>query len=129
MKRNLKLGIIFAIIIIAVISLVFVQRTTKARAEPSVFDDFAKCLTDNGVKMYGAFWCPHCNNQKEMFGNSWKFVNYIECSLPSRAQNDLCKNAGIQAYPTWEFSDGNRIERELTFESLSKNSNCKLPEK
>ena len=129
MKRNLKLGIIFAIIIIAIISLVFVQRTTKARAEPSVFDDFAKCLTDNGVKMYGAFWCPHCNNQKEMFGNSWKFVNYIECSLPSRAQNDLCKNAGIKAYPTWEFSDGNRIEGELTFESLSKNSNCKLPEK
>lgn len=128
MAKISKLGIIIAVILIVGISLFFIQRMYKAKTENSVLDDFAKCLTDNGVKMYGAFWCPHCNNQKEMFGNSWKFVNYIECSLPNRAQNELCRNAGINAYPTWEFSDGNRIEGELTFESLSKNSNCKLPE-
>ncbi|NEQ82372.1 MAG: hypothetical protein F6K26_19620 [Moorea sp. SIO2I5] len=32
------------------------------------------------VKMYGAFWCDHCNQQKEMFAQgAWSQVNYIQC--------------------------------------------------
>jgi thiol-disulfide isomerase/thioredoxin len=33
---------------------------------PGKYDEFAKCLTDNGAKFYGAFWCPHCQAQKKM---------------------------------------------------------------
>ena len=29
------------------------------------YDAFARCLSDRGVKMYGAWWCPHCKEQKE----------------------------------------------------------------
>ena len=94
---------------------------------PSKYDKFAKCLSDNGVKMYGAYWCPHCNNQKQLFGDSFNYINYIECSLPNRAgQTQVCIDAGIKAYPTWEFINGKRIEGELSFEQLSQNSNCKL---
>ena len=34
------------------------------------YDAFARCLKDRQVKMYGAYWCPHCAEQKEMFGES-----------------------------------------------------------
>ena len=91
------------------------------------YDGFAKCLSDRGVKFYGAFWCSHCDTQKELFGNSIKDVNYIECSLPDRsAQTSECAAANIKGYPTWEFADGSRQEGELTLKELSLRSGCKL---
>ncbi len=77
--------------------------------------------------MYGAFWCPHCQNQKEMFGDSWKYVNSIECSTPDgRGQVEVCQQAGITGYPTWEFQDGSRVAGEITLTGLSQKSGCKL---
>ena len=32
------------------------------------YDGFAKCLATKQAKMYGLYWCPHCIEQKEMFG-------------------------------------------------------------
>ena len=125
-KPVLVIGIIIVIILVGFIGFNIIGNTAKA---PGKYDSFAKCLTYNGVKMYGAYWCPHCNNQKQMFGNGWQYVNYIECSLPNKAgQTQFCNQAGIKAYPTWEFQDGKRIEGELTFAQLSQNSNCQLGE-
>ncbi len=90
------------------------------------YDSFAQCLTDNGVKMYGAFWCPHCQNQKDLFGSSFGKINYIECSLPDGSgQTNECTAAGINGYPTWEFKDGSRIEGEATFRQLGQKTGCK----
>ena len=44
-------------------------------------DAFARCLTERGVKMYGAWWCPHCVEQKEMFGASFEYAPYVECGI------------------------------------------------
>ncbi|MBI5391191.1 hypothetical protein HZB02_06905 [Candidatus Woesearchaeota archaeon] len=88
---------------------------------------FAQCLTEKGVKMYGAFWCPHCQNEKKKFGSTWEYIYYVECSLPSGSgQTEACKTAGVQAYPTWEFGDGSRIQGEVSFETLSAKSGCAL---
>ena len=60
-------------------------------------DAFAKCLTAKGLTMYGAEWCPHCKDQKALFGDSFKYVNYVECPQ----NTNLCLAKGIQGYPTW----------------------------
>ncbi len=89
------------------------------------YDSFAQCLTDNDVKMFGAYWCPHCQNQKDMFGDSFKFVNYVECSLPNKGgQTTTCNDAGIRGYPTWELKNGTRIEGEVSFKRLSEMTGC-----
>ncbi len=89
-------------------------------------DDFAKCLAEKGVKMYGAYWCSHCNNQKEMFWDSFRYINYIECDANGENANpSACIVAGIQGYPTW-IINGKRYEGEKSFEDLSKLSGCKL---
>jgi len=125
-KPVLVTGIIIVTILVGFIVFNITGNTTK---DQSKYDSFAKCLTDSGVKMYGAYWCPHCNNQKQMFGSSWQYINYIECSLPNRAgQTQFCNQAGIKAYPTWEFKDGSRLEGELTFTQLSQHSNCQIEE-
>ncbi len=62
-------------------------------------------LTATGAKMYGAFWCPHCADQKEMFGDAVDAVNYIECDPEGEnAQPQQCSDAGIEGYPTWEVN-------------------------
>ena len=95
----------------------------------SPYDTFAQCLTGKGVKMYGAYWCPHCKEQKQMFGSSFKYVNYIECATPgTNIQNPICAKAKIKGYPTWEFADGSRIPGKLDFDTLSQKTNCPLPD-
>lgn len=98
------------------------------RKPASTLDGFAKCLSKSGAKMYGAWWCPHCADQKELFGYAFQYVNYVECSPPGqRTQNEVCKQAGLKGYPTWQFSDGSRAEGSLHLEALSEKTGCKLP--
>lgn len=89
------------------------------------YDEFAQCLTEEGVKMYGAYWCPACQEQKRVFANSWKHVDYVECSLPNRGgQTQECIVEGIQSYPTWEFSDGSKISGVLSINQLNERTGC-----
>jgi len=96
---------------------------------PSPYDDFAKCLSEKGVTMYGAWWCPHCTNQKRLFGNAFKYVTSVECS-PNGAKSftaQECKDADIQSTPTWTFADGTRQTGEMSLEALAEKTSCALP--
>lgn len=117
---------------IAVITIILILQDTPpdVATEYGPFGSFAQCLTDKEVKMYGTYWCPACQIQKNLFGRGWDKISYIECSDPgSRARNARCINENITSYPTWEFSDGSRqVVDNLTFDLLSKKSGCPLPE-
>ncbi len=102
------------------------QNSAQQQGNPT--DTFAQCLTENGAKFYGAYWCPHCQNQKTMFGESVKYITYIECALPNeRGQTPECTDAGIEAYPTWTFADGTRKSGELTLAYLAEKTGCQTP--
>ena len=93
-------------------------------------DAFARCLTDRGVKMYGAWWCPHCVEQKGKFGASFEYVPYVECGIKGQThgQSPVCKDANVNHYPTWQFPPtGERVERVFTLEELSDRTGCALP--
>ena len=91
-------------------------------------EHFAQCLKAKGAKMYGAWWCPHCADQKQEFGRGFEYLNYVECSLPAvRIITEQCKQAGIKRFPTWEFADGSRHEGVLRFEELSQRTGCRWP--
>jgi glutaredoxin len=102
----------------------------RSETAPSKYDSLAQCLTEKQVKMYGAYWCPHCKNQKKEFANAFKYIDYIECSLPNATgQNRKCNEANIESYPTWEFKDGERLTGEIPLEKLAQKAGCsgKLP--
>lgn len=61
-------------------------------------DIFAKCLTEKGWVLYGAVWCSYCKVQREMFGESFQYINYVEC--PDNI--NLCIAEQINGYPTWK---------------------------
>ncbi len=68
--------------------------------------ELAKHLTSSGAKMYGAFWCPHCFEQKQLLGSdAVKEITYIECDPSGKnPQSQACVDAKIQSFPTWEFN-------------------------
>lgn len=128
MKSNNSSKYLYAAAALVVILLIgFIATKEKA---PSIYDGFAQCLTEKGAQMYGAWWCPHCENQKKSFGNSFDYIKYTECSVPgSRAMNETCKEAGIEGYPTWVFEDDSRLSGERSMEELSEKTGCELPSK
>src|SRR3989344_9366604 len=71
-KSNVKKIISLAIIVFIVI---IVAQWYLSNQQPTVgvYDTFAQCLTEKGAIFYGTFWCPHCKDQKELFGNSIKY--------------------------------------------------------
>src|SRR3989339_2189 len=116
-----------AAVLVVVGLVVFAANNSVGQSAPSPYDAFAQCLTDSGVTMYGAWWCSHCENQKDLFGSAFENVNYIECSTASRTMNQTCRDAGIEGYPAWEFGDGSRARGEQSLTSLSDASGCALP--
>jgi hypothetical protein len=93
------------------------------------YTEFAQCLTEKGAKFYGAFWCPHCAEQKALFGDAVDKLPYIECSTPDRQnQTQACIDAGIKSYPTWISSDGNTLPGLASLEKLSEVTSCTLPQ-
>lgn len=76
--------------------------TTSGESEIAL----AEHLSAIGAKEYGAFWCPHCYEQKQIFGKeAFEKINYIECDPQGvNSQRDACIAAGIQSYPTWEIN-------------------------
>ncbi|MFH1589246.1 MAG: peptidylprolyl isomerase [archaeon] len=99
----------------------------EEEVETGSLDNFATCLTESGAKMYGAYWCSHCNAQKEMFGDSVDKITYIECAEEddARAQTAACAEAGISGYPTW-IINGQEYPGKQSFETLAKLTGCSL---
>ncbi len=97
------------------------------KATPGQYDGLATCIKDSGAKFYGAFWCPHCQATKAMFGKSVKKLPYVECSTPDgKSQLQVCKDAGIDGYPTWVFPDGSRLSGEQSLETLAEKTMCTI---
>ncbi len=119
--------IIIGIIVLAIVGLgvIFFTQNTG----PGKLDTFAQCLKDKGATFYGAFWCPHCQATKKMFGTSAKLLPYVECSTPDgQGQLPVCKDKGVTGYPTWEFATGTREVGEISLEKLSERTECPLPQ-
>jgi uncharacterized membrane protein len=76
-------------------------------------------MAEHGAVMYGSYKCPHCTQQKEMFGGAFKYIKYVECNPKGENANpSLCLAKGIMNYPTWEI-DGRFYEGAMPLEQLS----------
>jgi hypothetical protein len=92
------------------------------------YDAFAQCLATKQAKMYGLYWCPHCIEQKEMFGASFHNVTYVECATKGTSElAPACKIAGVKLFPSWQFGMDPPKEGVLSLEALSDKTGCSLP--
>lgn len=90
------------IILTIIVALVVVGLAFLIPKNSGEYEDFAKFLAKKEVKIYGAFWCSHCQAQRNMFNSGKKYLSYVECSTSdARDQLQVCKDALIESYPTW----------------------------
>ena len=158
MSSNSK-GFIFIVVLIVVIvgGIIFMNNKKKATADnqtgssdpntapvtdslslnpdnkdQAYIDNLLKDMSAQGMTMYGASWCPHCQAQKAAFGSAISDLKYVECSADSsKPQADVCNNVtyvdatdgktynGVQGYPTWIYQ-GKGYSGEKTITDLAK---------
>ncbi len=110
----------------AVVILLLHGNYTAPQAEPIGPEDpmtraLAEHLTEEGVLFYGASWCPHCQEQKRLFGASASRLPYVECNLagPRAPQSSACRMAGVNTYPTWVINGRAIVGQVLTLAQLA----------
>jgi uncharacterized membrane protein/glutaredoxin len=87
----------------------------------------ARHLREQGAVMYGAYWCPHCTEQKALFGDAGRDLPYVECDPKGvNARPDLCEKAGVRSFPTWIMGDKRR-EGVLSPQALAEFSSFQDP--
>lgn len=118
-----KIVIALAIVVVVAGIVLLFQRRQSSR-----LDAFAQCLGTKGAKMYGAYWCPHCQQEKAFFGASAGRLPYVECSPNGQnaPQASECQSLGIQSYPTW-IINGKHIEEVMTLQQLADATGFKGP--
>eukprot|EP01018_Ginkgo_biloba_P038669 Gb_11132 [translate_table: standard] len=90
----------------------------------------AEHLRSVGAKLYGAFWCSHCFEQKQMFGHeAMDILDYVEC-YPNGYRKGVkiakaCEDANIQGFPTW-IVKGQVLSGEQVFDELARISGFDL---
>lgn len=114
------------LLIVAVVIITGVFWLTSSNSRPTysteALEQFATCLKDKQVTMYGAAWCPHCQEEKKNFGEAFEIVPYVEC--PDNIK--VCLDLGIEGYPTWILASGKRLVGEQGLEKLSQETSCPL---
>ncbi|MDX1433807.1 MAG: vitamin K epoxide reductase family protein [Gammaproteobacteria bacterium] len=92
----------------------------SAGPEKPYLKALAMHLDAEGARFYGAYWCPHCQEQKELFEASAARLPYVECTPQGRngPVNAACATQGIADYPTWIIG-GRKYTGVLTPERLA----------
>ena len=95
-----------------------------AGPEDPHLEALATHLRDSGARFYGAYWCPACQEQKEIFTASVERLPYIECTPQGRGGPRAvdCLTQNIEQYPTW-IIDGQRHTGVVSVERLGRLSN------
>lgn len=91
MKKNIVIILFFGVLFLSGCS----QGNTP--------EELAQCLTEKGAVMYGTDWCGHCQNQKAVFGESFQYINFVNCEQ----NKDECQAANVPGYPTWQINGKN----------------------
>ena len=129
MQKNLNINVsVVGVIVLAILLIGGLSYWIWYDAnQPGQYDTLAQCIASSGAKFYGAFWCPHCQNQKAIFGKSAKYLPYIECSTPDgRGQLQVCIDKGVVTYPTWYFPDNSSSTGEIPLTTLAEKTSCAL---
>jgi uncharacterized membrane protein/glutaredoxin len=90
--------------------------TTSGQAEIQL----AQHLRQSGAKAYMGWTCPHCHEQKQLFGKEAAAeLPRVECvSSGQNYQEQQCRTANIKAFPTWVIN-GKSYEGVRTLNRLA----------
>ncbi len=122
MISRTKIIVAITAVVVAVATMYFlVPQITGQHSAVGGYDDFAQCLSEKGVVMYGSSQCGWCKQQMELFGDSFKYIEYVDCS----GMNSVCVAENIRSIPTWKIGDETVVGMQQ-LSKLSEISGCPL---
>src|SRR5262249_38137384 len=87
--------------VVTVLAAVAVFANAPAAATPYQAA-LARHLAATRAVMYGAYWCPHCQEQKQLFNSAASALPYVECDAKgANPHPELCERAEVKKFPTW----------------------------
>ncbi|MBA2115048.1 hypothetical protein HOV93_22200 [Planctomycetes bacterium FF15] len=92
------------------------------------FKALAKAIADSGAIFFGADWCPHCTQQKALFGEGYLNLPFVEVTNPNHTLNQVGVDNNISQLPTWVFGDGTRVVGVLEIEELLSYTGVTIPQ-
>ena len=113
--------IITTLILLVIGFFIYNSITGNVISGPGEYDSFAQCLTDAGVVMYGTDWCSYCQRQKDLFGNSFRLIESVDCDR----NRQECVVAGVTGFPTWKIN-GQLYPGLQSLERLSELTSCEI---
>jgi glutaredoxin len=86
-----------------------VSSASSASGQPSPEEQLAVHLTQTGAVMYATYWCPYCQRQEALFGETaFQYIERVECDPQGEnPQPDRCREAGVRGLPTWIINGQN----------------------
>ena len=116
MRKITKRFLVNLLIIVFIISISVIFINSKKH--PETTDEVAKCIGKNSV-LYVQLGCPHCEEQKEIFGDNIKYINTIDCFF----EREICSNEKITSIPTWKIN-GKFYTGVKSIEQLKETTGC-----
>lgn len=117
-----RLGIFVLLSSVLVLAWCGQTTDTPTQASSPAIEALASCLTNNGATFYGTERCPHCKDQKKLFGEAISKVNFVDCDKNAPS----CNAAGVKWYPTWKFADWSELVGTQTLEALADKAGCQF---
>lgn len=107
-------GVLLAILVIGIVQV----RNSNEIAERT---RLATCLSEKGFSLAGTAWCPHCEKQREMFGDALSIIDYHDCE----EDKDWCEENDIKYYPSWISPLGAVSPGVKDFDTLKEMAECR----
>ena len=108
-------NLVTALIIIAVIVLAVYAMT---RNNANTDEELAKCIGSKST-LYIQKGCFACQKQEELFGETYKYLNVVDCLV----DRQKCIDKEITATPTWVINN-EKLVGVRTIEKLKELTNC-----
>ncbi len=116
---NIKLYLLVVIIIAVVLVAGYFSITGKVFLKENKYDKFVSCIVSRDLILFGNQNCEYCNSLKSNLGESFKLINYIDCS------SDQSNCGQVAEYPTWKYNE-QYIKGNLSLEEISIITKCIL---
>lgn len=94
-------------------------KNTADSGETVTAETLAQCLTSKGARMFGSGTSSISEEQKEMFGDDFSDIDYIDCDT----EKDACSENRIISYPTW-IINGKKHPGKYSLQRLAELSGC-----
>lgn len=114
LKINLNLSITVLIILGILILTVILINNKKAETP----NEIAQCIGEKSL-LYTQLGCHACKTQENLFGESYQYLNKIDCYY----NTNECITANITATPTWVIN-GEKYVGVQSVTELKELTNC-----